>query len=53
MVDESIKSTFETALNDANTAIANKDATAEELNNANKALQDSIKTVQILSLIHI
>lgn len=47
MVDESIKSTFETALNDANTAIANKDATAEELNNANKALQDSIKTVQI------
>lgn len=47
MVDESIKSTFETALNDANTAIANKDATAEELNNANKTLQDNIKTVQI------
>lgn len=47
MVDESIKSAFETALNDANTAIANKDATAEELNNANKALQDSIKIVQI------
>lgn len=47
MVDESIKSTFEMVLNNATTIITKDDATAEDLNNANKTLQNSIKTVQI------
>lgn len=47
MVDESIKSAFETALDDSIAIVAEENATAEELNNANKILQDNIKTVQI------
>lgn len=47
MVDESIKSVFETALDDSIAIVAEENATAEELNNANKILQDNIKTVQI------